>query len=77
MTAKEQLAEFVGELTDAQAAAGLRVLKTLRDDPAQDVASMTAEEITAFLDSIPGLWDRVQLSHQQYERGETVSLNEL
>lgn len=38
---------------------------------------MTAEEITAFLDSVPGLWDRVQLSHQQYERGETIPLSEL
>lgn len=77
MTAKQQLSEFVETLTDAEAAAGLRVLETLRDDPAKDVASMTAEEITAFLDSVPGLWDRVQLSHQQYERGETISLNEL
>lgn len=63
--------------TGKSASTSLRVLETLRDDPAQDVAGMTAEEITAFLDSVPGLWDRVQLSHQQYERGETIPLSEL
>ena len=69
MTAKEQLLEAIGDLTEDEAADVLQLLSQPR--------GLDGTTATQILNGIDGAYERAQLGSQQAREGRTTSLDDL